>query len=122
MELNSDSPASHAMRLRQVTGIPLSRCFEFLSSLGAEERERYILHYEIEGGTLLIDPVELDPTKVAAISAVKDQAKALAAAGTFGGDMGSRGRMHHWVQTELRERHAIDWKTAAEMNPHVAFD
>lgn len=122
MEPNLDSHASHAMRLRQVTGIPLSRCFEFLSPLGPEERERYIRHYEVEGGNLFIDPVELDPAKVAAISAVKAQASALAGAGEFGAGMGTGGRMHHWVKTELRERHAIDWKTAAEMNPNVAFD
>ena len=122
MDLNSDSHASHAMRLRQVTGISLSRCFEFLSVLGADERERYIRHYEVEGGNLFIDPVELDPGKAAVISAVKDQANALAAAGEFGSGMGTGGRMLYWVKAELRERHAIDWKTAAEMNPHVAFD
>jgi hypothetical protein len=122
MELRSDSLATHAMRLRQVTGIPLARCFEFLATLGDEERRRYVQYYEDKGGSLLVDPVELDPTKAHLISAVKQEANALAEVGEFGRGMGRGGRIRLWVKRELMKRHEIAWRTASEMNPEVALD
>jgi hypothetical protein len=122
MELRSDSHAAHAMRLRQVTGMPLAHCFEFLATLCAEDRKRYVEYFEVDGGSLLVDPVELEPTKAAFISKVKQEAKVLSGAGEFGRGMGRGGRVHLWVKDELLKRHGIVWRTAAEMNPHVALD
>lgn len=110
------------MRLRQVTAKPLALCFEFLAALGADERRRYVEHFETHGESFFIDPVELDPSKAEVIAALKKEATELDAAGKFGRGMGRGGRMHCWVKEELQRRHGIAWKTVSEMNPEVAFD
>jgi hypothetical protein len=131
--------AEEVARLRRRTGMPWMECKRFLASLTPSERDKYIVPAEAQPDGPLHDPIEDDPairplflticeeaTREAEewrrqrIAELERQSPAVA-------DLFRRGQglCHRiWARTKalLRERHGIEWRSPAEMNPGVIFD
>jgi hypothetical protein len=105
-----------------MTSRPPKVCVELLKPLSADERIRYVEHFECTGLTLFVDPVELDPAVLPAFAEVRARADRLYHEGQFGRGMGTGGRVQLWVQGELERLHGIRWRTVQQMNPGIAFD
>ena len=118
----SDGLNALAMRLRRVTSRPPLACVEFLRPLSPAERLRYVEHCEHAGLSLFVDPIELETHIAPVLAQVRACADKLRQEGRFGHGMGTGGRVHAWIKSELARSHGIHWRTPQEMNPGVAFD
>lgn len=119
---NLESLASLSMRLRAVTEKPALVCKQFLTPLSHDERRAYVEYFEVNGGGLFIDPIELNPAVRPLILQLHVEADELRKQGKFGRGMGSGGRLLGWMKDQLLQRHGIVWRTNREMNPECAFD
>ena len=73
-------------------------------------------------GGLSHDPVESDPRHAEVFARIDGEVDALLADHP---QRGAEGFCHVWWKTKkrlLEERYGIDWRSPAEMNPHVIFD
>ena len=68
------------------------------------------------------DQLYEDPAMRARIKAAKQEAEQLLEYDPLRGQMGFCHLYWATVKRILRERHGIDWKSPAEMNPDVFFD
>jgi hypothetical protein len=131
--------ADLVMKFRAVTGSPVLEAKRFLSQFSPERQGEYLEAAERYYGQELHDPVEDDseicPLFAAICEEVRQEVEVwyrqrqeyLAAsspkiAGMFESRRGFSHRYWARVKTLMRERHNIDWKTPAEMNPGTHFD
>jgi hypothetical protein len=131
--------AEQVASLRRRTGMPWMECKRFLASLTPAERDKYIAAAGVQPDGFLHDPTEDDPAIRPLFLAVCEEAtreaeewhrqhiaeleqEYPAVADLFRRGQGLCHRI--WARTKalLRERHGIEWRSPAEVNPWVIFD
>jgi hypothetical protein len=129
--------ADLVMKFRAVTGSPVLKVKRFLSQFPPERQGEYLEAAERYYGQELHDPVEDDPEIRPLFAAICEEVQqevevwylqrqeALAGSPTIAKMFESRRGFSHryWARVKelMRERHDIDWKTPAEMNPGIYF-
>ena len=68
------------------------------------------------------DPVEDDPRYAAIFQGIDAEVAALLADDPQRGSMGFVNIVWATKQRLLKEKYGIDWRTPAELNPHIIFD
>jgi hypothetical protein len=139
-ELRQSYPvqADLVMKFRAVTGSPVLEAKRFLSQFPPERQGEYLAAAERYSGQELHDPVEDDPEIRPLFAAICEEARqdvevwyqqrqeylaasSPAVAGVLAARRGWCYRYWARVKELMRERHNIDWKTPAEMNPGIIF-
>lgn len=125
-------------RVRCKTGMPVLQCKRYLEQLPPADYAKFIAAIDSQDGRILHDPIEDDPAYASIFEQVAREAEALidqqiqerqrelrASGMEHMESMVRRGACHgiwHTMQRLLRERHGIEWRTPAQMNPGVCFD
>jgi len=73
-------------------------------------------------GHIRIDPIENDPQLKPLVEAAAKEAEAELQPPRDGHEMGMCHHLWRRQKEILRERHGIDWRSPAEMNPDIIFD
>lgn len=71
---------------------------------------------------LYYDPIEEDPRYAEVFKKVDDEVKEALAKDPQKGSMGFVHRIWNSKNQILKHKYGIDWRTPAELNPHVMFD
>ncbi|WP_425614884.1 hypothetical protein NA78x_004767 [Anatilimnocola sp. NA78] len=124
--------------LRRWTGMPLLYCRTLLRDTSPSMRQKLLLAVRTqEGAKYLRDPIEVDPVFATAFEQATEEANRLIkefvaaeraklqAEGMGQLDFMFRHTSHlYWsyLKRLLKERHAVDWLSPAEMNPWIHFD
>jgi hypothetical protein len=131
--------ADLVMKFRAATGSPVEQAQWFLSQFSPERQGGYVEAAERYHGQELHDPVEDNPEIRLLFAAICEEAQqeievwqrqqqedraahSSVASAQFDGRRGLGHRYWARVKVLMRERHGIDWKTPAEMNPWSVFD
>jgi hypothetical protein len=69
-----------------------------------------------------VDPIEDNPAVRPFLQLADQEAEAELATCGIGQEFGSCHTFWHTKKRILKEKYGIDWRTPAEMNPHIAFD
>jgi len=129
-------PAPLIMELHQRMGFPLAYCKSVLEKIPADLQRHFV---EFQTGHFLRDPIEGDPAVRPLLDAaykdaqtiVEDEHRARIAelekesptvAAFFRNGRGLCHRQWSLVKKFMKELHAIDWQSPAELNPGIHFD
>lgn len=124
--------------VRRRTGMPVLECKRYLEQLPPADYAKFMVAIATQHGQILHDPIEDDPAYASILDEVAREAeylidqqiqkrqRELRANGLEHMEsMARRGVCHgiwHIMQRLLRERHGVEWRTPAQMNPGVCFD
>lgn len=132
-------PAELVMRLRERTGLSVLACKRFLEDMTVKERAEWRQIVESQSGPVFHDPQEDDPRirplfeaicKEVALIVNKEHTQRIAALEASFPAIADvlrsgRGLCHrHWwlIKQLMKERHGIDWRSPADLNPGTRFD
>ena len=116
------------MRLHRASGVPVSKCKLVLDRWPSRRRVELLAAVERQSDSRMAgsvthyhDPLEDDASVSYIIEAARQEAESLVLS-KDGRQFGHCFRVWRTMQSILRERHAIDWMTPADLNPGVSFD
>lgn len=131
--LSSTVSAKLVVRLRKAAGMTIAEARNYLLAIPVTEREIIVALAEQFGDGYIHDPIETNPAFLAVIEEVKQIAqkeyelrkkqleekstKELAII-----EYRLIPKVHTIMKRILKENHGIEWKSIAEMNPHITFD
>jgi hypothetical protein len=136
---HSSVSAAMVMTVRERTGLPVLECKKLLGSMTPVWRSEWLAMCESQTGSLIHDPQEDDPqirplfeSICAEVAVVVEQehakhiaewdARSPAIATLFRKTMGSCHRHWRLIKQLMKERHGINWRSPADLNPGTFFD
>ena len=134
--LDDSVSSSLIIELRKRTGLPLVACKSVLKGVAPALRQQFV---EFQRGSYMKDPIEGDPIVAPLLESLYQETNAIIeaehqqhiadiektspdVAAILRPGRGLCYRQWSMVKRLLKERHGVDWKSSAELNPWTRFD